>query len=96
MNPYLAFAASLLAGYIGMIKELEPSEPLTTSAYNLSTNRLPQHFLWGLDNMAKCKELRTFMSEEFIQTYLGVKQTEYTASTATLSPWEIRYLLLNV
>ena len=34
-NPYLAIAASLAAGYLGMTLGLEPSEPVTGSAYRL-------------------------------------------------------------
>ena len=45
VNPYLAIAASLLAGYLGMVEGLKPSEPLTESAYELDTLRLPAHFM---------------------------------------------------
>ena len=34
-NPYLAIAASLACGYLGMIEGLKPSEPITGSAYDL-------------------------------------------------------------
>jgi glutamine synthetase len=96
VNAYLAFSASLLAGYLGMIEGLPPTEPLTVSAYKLETNRLPQHYLSGLDNMDDSSALRDHLGDEFVQTYLDVKREEYKASTGTLSPWEIRFLLLNV
>ncbi|MBP0575983.1 glutamine synthetase, partial [Mycobacterium tuberculosis] len=34
-NPYLAIAASLACGYLGMIEGLTPEEPIEGSAYNL-------------------------------------------------------------
>ena len=34
-NPYLALAASLACGYLGMIEGLKPSEPVSGSAYDL-------------------------------------------------------------
>ncbi len=34
-NPYLAIAASLACGYLGMVEGLKPSEPITGSAYDL-------------------------------------------------------------
>ena len=40
-NPYLAIAASLACGYLGMIDELEPTEPIKGSAYRLAQT-LPQ------------------------------------------------------
>ena len=35
-NPYLAIAASLACGYLGMIEGLKPSEPIAGSAYDLA------------------------------------------------------------
>lgn len=96
VNPYLAFAASLIAGYLGMAEELEPSEPLTRSAYDLNTRKLPQHLFSSLENLRKCKPVKDHLGEEFVMTYLDVKLEEYKANMNTLSPWEIRYILLNV
>jgi len=35
-NPYLAIAASLACGYLGMVEALKPSEPIAGSAYDLA------------------------------------------------------------
>jgi len=35
-NPYLAIAASLACGYLGMIEGLKPSEPISGSAYDMA------------------------------------------------------------
>src|SRR5690606_27598817 len=35
VNPYLALAASLACGYLGMVEGLKPSKPITGSAYDL-------------------------------------------------------------
>ena len=34
-NPYIAIAASLACGYLGMVQNLQPSEPITGSAHDL-------------------------------------------------------------
>ncbi len=96
VNPYLAIAGSLLAGYLGMIENLSPSAPLTESAYELESLRLPYHFLSGLNNFENSVVLKEILDEEFITTYVDVKNEEYLANYSVLSPWEIRYLLMNV
>src|SRR3569833_1624183 len=40
-NPYLAIAASLACGYLGMIESLQPSEPISGSAHE-QPNTLPR------------------------------------------------------
>jgi len=96
VNPYLAIAASLLAGYLGMAEGLKPSEPLTESAYELKTQRLPQHFLSSLKKFQESDALREVLGDEFITTYTDVKKEEYAENFSVLSSWEIRYLLMNV
>lgn len=96
VNPYLAFAASLIAGYLGMIEELEPDAPTVEKAYESEEHRLPQHLFSSLDEMEDCDILYEYLGEAFVQTYLDVKREEYMANINALSPWEIRYLLLNV
>ncbi|MCF8475027.1 MAG: glutamine synthetase family protein [Emcibacter sp.] len=96
VNPYLAIAGSLLAGYLGMVEGLTPSDALMESAYDLPTHQLPHHFLSSLNNFNKSSVLREILSDEFITTYVDVKEQEYSANFSVLSPWEIRYLLMNV
>lgn len=96
VNPYLVIAASLLAGYLGMIENLKPSKPLTASAYDLESFKLPEHFLTSLNNFTKSKLIKKMLSEEFVTTFADVKKKEYLANFGVLSPWEIRYLLMNV
>ena len=36
-NPYLAFAASLACGYLGMIERIKPSEPVTVRPIAMPT-----------------------------------------------------------
>lgn len=96
VNPYLVIAASLLAGYLGMIEKLVPTDPLTKSGYELKTLGLPEHFLAGLNNFSNSKVIREYLSDEFVTTYADVKRKEYSENSSVLSPWDIRYLLTNV
>jgi len=95
VNPYLAIAASLLAGYLGMVEGLTPTQPLSESAYDLDSQWLPTHFLSGLAKFQDSDLLRDILNTEFVTTYVDVKNQEYRANFSALCPWEIRYLLMN-
>lgn len=96
VNPYLAIAASLACGYLGMVGELKASPPLTDSAYLKHTRSLPQHFLAGLDDLERCDALHDILGEEFVSVYIDIKRLEYNEYFAVLSPWEIQNLMFNV
>ncbi len=95
-NPYLAIAASLLCGYLGMEEGLTPTEPVTGSAYGLETNGLPQHIHASLDALEQCGPLREILGEPFVTTFLDVKRAEIRARSQVISAWDMKYLLTNV
>jgi len=94
-NPYLALAATLACGYLGILEKLSPSEPLTGDAYSL-----PFAFERGLEGaitaLADCKPISDVLGEKFIQAYCAVKQAEYVEYVKVISPWERKHLLLHV
>ncbi|WP_174874748.1 glutamine synthetase family protein [Vogesella oryzae] len=95
VNPYLALAASLACGYLGMQQRIKPSEPLTGSAYE-QPHQLPRHLDDAIDMLLKCKPLADIFGEHFIQTYGAIKEAEYREFFDVISPWERRFLLLHV
>jgi len=95
-NPYLAIAASLACGYVGMIEKLEPSKAFEGSAYEASTRALPSHYLEGIGKMDRCQPLRDVLGEPFVDTFLAVKGEEYESYSGFLSPWETKFLLKTV
>ena len=94
-NPYLAFAASLACGYLGMIEKLKPSEPVTGSAYRYA-HTLPISLDEALDKLAYTKSLRMVLGEKFSEAYNDVKYQEMQHFRRTISSWEREFLLLNV
>lgn len=94
-NPYLALAASLACGYLGMVNEMEPTDPVKGSAHRLAFT-LPRHQADALSKLAGCKPLREVFGERFVSCILGVKQAEYDAYQRVISSWERENLLLNV
>jgi glutamine synthetase len=53
-NPYLAIAASLLCGYIGMVEGIEPSAAVEGRAYERRNLRLPITIEDALTQMEEC------------------------------------------
>ncbi len=94
-NPYLAIAAVLGAGYLGMISALKPEPPVDTDA-NLRGVELPRSLIESVELLSSCVPLRDVLGGSFIDAYSRVKLAEYDAFMRTVSPWEREFLLLNV
>ena len=94
-NPYLALAASLACGYLGMKKGLEPRAALAGEAYE-QPRALPRSLMGGLDLFDGAPELAEIMGEEFCRVYKAIKRHEAEAFLEVISPWEREHLLLNV
>lgn len=95
VNPYLAIAASLACGYLGMIDSIKPTEPLAGNAYKMKEG-LARDMYQALDLLDASKAMRQVLGEEFVTLYCGIKKVEYEAYFEVISPWEREYLLLNV
>ncbi|MFN3829304.1 MAG: glutamine synthetase family protein [Tepidimonas ignava] len=94
-NPYLVIAASLACGLLGMRQRLQPSEPLTGSAYE-QPHQLPRHLDDAVERLMTCRPLADLFGEHFVHAYGAIKAAEYAEYFDVISPWERRYLLLNV
>ncbi|MFX1764493.1 glutamine synthetase family protein [Paraburkholderia sp. A1RI-2L] len=94
-NPYLAIAATLAAGYLGMTQHLKPTEPLVSDGYSLPY-QLPRNLEEGISLMAACEPLKDILGEKFVRAYLALKETEYEAYFRVISSWERKHLLLHV
>jgi glutamine synthetase len=94
-NPYLAIAASLACGYLGMVKGLKP-EPPTQTTENEGLNHMPRGLLDATSLFEECAELRELLGDEFTGIYGAIKREEFETFMTVISPWEREYLLLNV
>ncbi len=94
-NPYLAIAASLACGYLGVLEELEPTKPIEGSAYRLAQT-LPRYLPDALNKLATCRPLREVFGEDFVAALIAVKEAEHEAYQRVISSWEREHLLLNV
>jgi glutamine synthetase len=94
-NPYLAFAASLACGYLGMTERIKASDPVTGSAYRYA-HTLPISLDEALDKLNYTKSLKVVLGELFVEAYKDVKFEEMQHFRRVISSWEREYLLLNV
>jgi len=94
-NPYLAFAATLAAGYLGIKQGLVPSDPIEGSAYDLPFT-LPREVASAVEALRTSDGMRQMLGDRFIEVYCAIKNEEYKAFFEVISAWEREYLLLNV
>jgi glutamine synthetase len=82
-NPYLAFAAQLMAGIDGILNKVDPGQPLDKDIYDLSPEEMRSvpSMPGSLDEALDCLENdHTFLlkgdvfTEEMIETYIGYKR----------------------
>ncbi|MDN0075455.1 glutamine synthetase family protein [Crenobacter sp. SG2303] len=95
VNPYIAMAATLACGYLGMANQIGCSEPMQTNAYELPY-QFPSTAEEALDKLRTCPELAEVMGSRFVEMYLGVKEKENAEYFRVISPWERKFLLLHV
>ncbi|MGH6946272.1 MAG: glutamine synthetase family protein [Kiloniellales bacterium] len=94
-NPYLAVAASLACGYLGMKERLKPRAPVEGSAYRLA-HTLPRTLYDALNRFASSRRLKELLGEQFVEAVAQVKESELNAYQQVISSWEREHLLLNV
>lgn len=94
-NPYLALAASLACGYLGMTLNLRPEDPVRGSAHGRPFT-LPRHQSDALEKFNACEPLKEILGAKFIAAVTHVKLAEYEAYQRVISSWERENLLLNV
>lgn len=95
-NPYLAIAASLACGYLGMVENLAPTKVMEGNAYESTRYQLPRHLLDALAKFRASADLKEILGENFVMLYSDVKASEQDAYQQVISPWERQHLLLNV
>ncbi len=100
-NPYLAFAAMLMAGLDGIVNKIDPGEPLDKDIYDLSPEEMKKvpSMPGSLDEALTClEEDHTFLtkgdvfSEELIETFVSYKRKS-EAEAVRLRPHPYEFAL---
>ena len=94
-NPYLGIAASLAAGYLGLMEEKRPKALYKGDAYE-GEEDIPRDQGYALELFDEAKQMHEVLGPEFARVYSIVKHTELDEFLQVISPWEREHLLLNV
>ena len=94
-NPYVAIAATLACGWLGIQKRIEPGPECTGNAYD-ADHELPRSLDKALQLLREADDLREVLGPEFVTIYSEVKETEHDEFMKVISPWEREHLLLHV
>jgi glutamine synthetase len=96
-NPYLFFAALLMAGLDGIKNKIHPGEPATKDLYDLEPEeeaQIPQVADDLLDALRNLDQDRAFLtaggvfSDDFIDAYIELKKSEHVLVNMTTHPLE--------
>ncbi len=98
INPYLSLAGSLLCGFAGMVEGVEPRPEWVGHGYDSTdkSSALPTALNDAVVNFLGSQMFRKYLGDAFVETYANMKRAEYDHRSGVLSPWDIRYLLVNV
>ena len=99
-NPYLAFAAMLMAGLDGIERKLDPGQPLDKDIYSLSKAELRKAKVASVpssleDSLAALTKDHDFLlkgdvfNEGLIETWIDMKQGQVTDMKLRPHPWEL-------
>jgi len=94
-NPYLAIAASLATGYLGLTKKIKPRKEATIE-FEQRSRDLPFSLLGAVDALSQSYDLKRVLGPEFVNIFAAIKQAEHDEFMKVISPWEREHLLLNV
>ena len=94
-NPYVALAATLACGYLGLKQQLQPAAECLGDAYE-GTHALPRSLGEAVELLRAQKDLAAVLGEAFVTVYTEVKEVEYAEYMKVISPWEREHLLLHV
>lgn len=94
-NPYLAIAASLATGYLGMTEKVKPRDEFKGYAYDADYG-LPRGLQEALVLFEACEPLQEILGKQFCAIYQALKNHEFDEFMQVVSPWEREHLLMTV
>ncbi len=94
-NPYLALAASLVCGYLGMKNQVPPGEPCA-GELDEDEASLPTTLDQALAIFDEADEVKDVLGRDFCELYAEIKRQELREFHREITPWERQHLLLSV
>ncbi|MEW6998751.1 glutamine synthetase family protein [Colwelliaceae bacterium BS250] len=95
-NPYLAIAATLLCGYLGMVEEIERSEESVDRVNAHISDDIPTNFDSAIKAMADSKTMQQYLGERFITGFTETRLVDFNHFKSVITSWERRFLISAV
>jgi glutamine synthetase len=95
-NPYLAIAATLICGYIGMMEKISPADEVTGKANNTINKNLPINIEAAMQQMEQSDKIKHYLGESFVTGFIATRRADYDNYKSVISSWERHYLLTTV
>lgn len=100
-NPYLAYAAMLMAGLDGIQKKIDPPSPADVNIYKLTKSEraemgidaLPGSLFEALEALQQSEIAKLALGEHIFSEFMQTKEREWDEFRTIVTPWETdRYL----
>ena len=97
-NPYLLQAAVLAAGLDGAANKRDPGKRVDLNMYTeqhklKKLRKLPENLLDAIRLFDNSKVARSAFGDEFVDSYVKLKNEEWQRFTRDISPWELSHTL---
>ncbi len=94
-NPYLAAAAVLGAGLLGIQEKLKLGAPVSGNAYEIQDKfaeeyQLPSNLSSSTDNLAKSAAAREVFGEEFVEHFIISRRWEVREHEKAITDWQLQ------
>jgi glutamine synthetase len=94
-NPYLAAAAVLGAGLLGIEEKLKLGRPVTGNAYEVQNKlsedfQLPGNLAEAVDNLEKSSKARSLFGKEFVEHFLISRRWEVREYQKAVTDWQLQ------
>ncbi len=94
-NPYLAAAAVLGAGLLGIQQKLELSDPVKGNAYDIQDQlaeeyQLPSSLKDSIENFKLSQEAKSVFGSEFVEHFVSSREWEIAEYNKAITDWQLR------
>lgn len=97
-NPYLALAAFVTAGRLGVENEIKPTDACTLNGWagsEASLKRFPSTLSEAIEAFSTSEAAASAFGAGFVEHFAGMKQAQNDEFLKSVTDWEIRNLLVS-
>ncbi len=94
-NPYLAAAATIGAGLLGIEKKMKLGKPTQGNAYDLQKDfhenfQFPTNLRDSAKNLAASKEAKEILGREFVNHFVSTREWEVREYERSINDWQLK------